>query len=76
MRVSIVDTEDQFAPTFVAKGHDITQYTLSAIGRFALSRAIVGEKPLIGFFEFDAIFRFSKMANFKYRVFLEHVRLS
>ena len=75
MRVGIVDTEDQFAPTFVAKRHHIAQNAFAAVGGFAFPRTVVGEKSLIGFLEFDAIFRFLKMANFKKGVFLEHVRL-
>ncbi len=75
MRVGIVDTEDQFASTFVAKRHHIAQNAFAAVGGFAFPRTVVGEKSLIGFLEFDAIFRFSKMANFKKGVFLEHVRL-
>lgn len=56
MRVSIVDTEDQFASTFVAKGHHIAQNAFAAVGGFAFPRTVVGEKSLIGFLEFDAVF--------------------
>ena len=56
MRVGIVDTEDQFAPTFVAKRHHIAQNAFAAVGGFAFPRTVVGEKSLIGFLEFDAVF--------------------
>ena len=56
MRVGIVDTEDQFASTFVAKRHHIAQNAFAAVGGFAFPRTVVGEKSLIGFLEFDAVF--------------------
>ena len=51
-----VDTEDQFAPIFVAKRHHIAQNAFAAVGGFAFPRTVVGEKSLIGFLEFDAVF--------------------